>query len=265
MKELGNLAIICAKRNDLELSIKEGRVFVRLENSPTMMSAEWDNDEKISNIIHELNFGTYPKKKIMSESNAFDFLKQYIGQSLHVIETAGQYIVETSEHDIILSSDPNGLTGLYCPAEKLYWHTGHLAACAYDGGGKNSTIYIECVHCSKILYSADSASDNTEILMHYSHRNFTPEQAREYLMHGTTISPPDVFLANLQEFFDFIVPEEEEHNYLCELGAESWKQLSDLCRSGDWDNGKNLISITYKGDPLVIDLHNFKKEAKEGR
>lgn len=33
MKELGNLAIICAKRNDLELSIKEGHVFVHMENS----------------------------------------------------------------------------------------------------------------------------------------------------------------------------------------------------------------------------------------
>ena len=51
MKELGNLAIICAKRNDLELSIKEGHVFVHMENSPTVMSAEWDNDEKISSII----------------------------------------------------------------------------------------------------------------------------------------------------------------------------------------------------------------------
>ncbi len=155
MKELGNLAIICAKRNDLELSIKEGHVFVHMENSPTVMSAEWDNDEKISSIIHELNFGTYPQKKIMSESNAFDFLKQYIGQPLHVIETAGQYIVETSKHDVVLSSDPHGAVGLYCPPEKLCRHTGHHVVCTYYGEKEISNISIECEDCYEVLYDVD--------------------------------------------------------------------------------------------------------------
>ena len=75
MKELGNLAIVCAQRTDVELSIKNGSVFVHIKERPTTMSAEWDNDEKILDIIHELNFGIPSKREITSESNAFEFLK----------------------------------------------------------------------------------------------------------------------------------------------------------------------------------------------
>lgn len=61
MKQLGNLAIICAMRKDTLLQMLNGNVTIHLGvgSDRTVLSAEWDNDEKISAIIHELNFGKY--------------------------------------------------------------------------------------------------------------------------------------------------------------------------------------------------------------
>ena len=59
MKQIGNLAIVCAQRKDATLRIEQGRVLVLPEAAyaPTAFSADWDDDETILSIIHELNFG----------------------------------------------------------------------------------------------------------------------------------------------------------------------------------------------------------------
>ncbi len=59
MKQLGNLAIVCARRKDTLLQMLNGNVAIHLGDGPNraVLSAEWDYDEKISDIIHELNFG----------------------------------------------------------------------------------------------------------------------------------------------------------------------------------------------------------------
>ena len=59
MKQLGNLAIVCAQRKDVTLRIEQGRVMVLLDGTyaPTAFSADWDDDETILSVIHELNFG----------------------------------------------------------------------------------------------------------------------------------------------------------------------------------------------------------------
>ena len=59
MKQLGNLAIVCARRKDVTLRIEQGRVMVMLDGTyaPTAFSADWDDDETILSVIHELNFG----------------------------------------------------------------------------------------------------------------------------------------------------------------------------------------------------------------
>lgn len=59
MKQLGNLAIICASRPDIVMTTQNGIVFVypKVEGKP--MSARWDDDGKVEKIIHELNFGAY--------------------------------------------------------------------------------------------------------------------------------------------------------------------------------------------------------------
>lgn len=61
MKQLGNLAIVCAKRKDTLLQMLNGNVAIHLGDGSNraVLSAEWDDDEKIAAIIHELNFGKY--------------------------------------------------------------------------------------------------------------------------------------------------------------------------------------------------------------
>ena len=64
MKQLGNLAIVCARRKDVTLRIEQGRVMVLLDGpyAPTAFSADWDDDETILSVIHELNFGRFHRK-----------------------------------------------------------------------------------------------------------------------------------------------------------------------------------------------------------
>ena len=59
MKQIGNLAIVCAQRKDVALRIEQGRAMVLLDGTyaPTAFSADWDDDETIMAVIHELNFG----------------------------------------------------------------------------------------------------------------------------------------------------------------------------------------------------------------
>ena len=65
MKQLGNLAIVCAKRPDVLMQIHGGLVSVHVGQGPdrASMCAAWDDDEQISRIIHELNFGKYSGRK----------------------------------------------------------------------------------------------------------------------------------------------------------------------------------------------------------
>ena len=64
MKQIGNLAIICARRKDVSLRIEQGRVMVLLNGTyaPAVFSADWDDDETILSVINELNFGRYTPK-----------------------------------------------------------------------------------------------------------------------------------------------------------------------------------------------------------
>lgn len=61
MKQLGNLAIICAQRRSVLLQIQDGMasVFVGAGPDRDVLSARWDNDADISRMIYELNFGKY--------------------------------------------------------------------------------------------------------------------------------------------------------------------------------------------------------------
>ena len=64
MKQLGNLAIVCAQRKDTLLQMLNGTVCVHLGRGTdrSTLSAEWDDDTKITAIIHELNFGKYKEE-----------------------------------------------------------------------------------------------------------------------------------------------------------------------------------------------------------
>ena len=59
MKQLGNLAVVCAKKNNVLLQIHNGVVSVHYGAGPTRetATAKWDDDAAISAIVYELNFG----------------------------------------------------------------------------------------------------------------------------------------------------------------------------------------------------------------
>ena len=65
MKQLGNLAIVCAQRSDVQLQIKDGTVTVLVGATlpKPMYLLAWDDDTAISGIIRELNFGQYAPKR----------------------------------------------------------------------------------------------------------------------------------------------------------------------------------------------------------
>ena len=65
MKQLGNLAIICAKRPDVMMVVYDGRVTVHVGAGPDRASlhSTCDSDAEINRIIHELNFGKFAEKK----------------------------------------------------------------------------------------------------------------------------------------------------------------------------------------------------------
>lgn len=67
MKQLGNLAIVCAKRPEVLMQLHGGSVSVHVGAGPerAVMHTEWDNDAEIDRIIHELNFGKYQSKEAL--------------------------------------------------------------------------------------------------------------------------------------------------------------------------------------------------------
>ena len=61
MKQLGNLAVVCAQRPDVLMQIYGSEVSVHVGEGPerAVLSTKWDDDKTIQSIIRELNFGRY--------------------------------------------------------------------------------------------------------------------------------------------------------------------------------------------------------------
>ena len=66
MKQLGNLAIICARRSNVLLQILNGSatVFVGQGSNRRSITVDWSADEKINELIHKLNFGEFSEKEV---------------------------------------------------------------------------------------------------------------------------------------------------------------------------------------------------------
>jgi len=62
MKQLGNLAVICAQRPELQL--RDGLVSVQAKNRAAM-EAVWNDDARIEKMIYELNFGAFSKERLV--------------------------------------------------------------------------------------------------------------------------------------------------------------------------------------------------------
>lgn len=63
MKQLGNLALVCAKRPDTMLIIDSPTVILHVNRSPVWI-AQWEDDEEIERMIRELNFGKFKKEGV---------------------------------------------------------------------------------------------------------------------------------------------------------------------------------------------------------
>ena len=65
MKELGNLAVVCAGRMDILLQIYDGYACVYVGEGPERahMIAPCNDNEAIRKIVSELNFGRYARKE----------------------------------------------------------------------------------------------------------------------------------------------------------------------------------------------------------
>ena len=55
MKQLGNLAVICAQRPELLMQLRDGAA----------MEAAWNDDTRIEKMIYELNFGAFSKERLV--------------------------------------------------------------------------------------------------------------------------------------------------------------------------------------------------------
>ena len=64
MKQLGNLALVCARRPELLLMLNGGVVTVCVGAGPERraLTARWSDDAEIEKIIAMLNFGEYAAK-----------------------------------------------------------------------------------------------------------------------------------------------------------------------------------------------------------
>ena len=61
MKQLGNLAITCARRRSVQMVVENGEVSVTIRNFPGAPThhLRWDDDKKAGENIRELNCGKY--------------------------------------------------------------------------------------------------------------------------------------------------------------------------------------------------------------
>lgn len=69
MKQIGNLAVVCAARPEVAMYLCGYMVSVCVGQGPqrAFMQARWDDDEAIQHMIRELNFGSYSPRR-MSET-----------------------------------------------------------------------------------------------------------------------------------------------------------------------------------------------------
>ena len=65
LKQLGNLAIVCAQRPDMLLILMDGKVSIHEAGGygQEAMEAPWDDDAAVSKMVYELNFGKFAVEK----------------------------------------------------------------------------------------------------------------------------------------------------------------------------------------------------------
>lgn len=85
-------------------------------------------------------------------SKPFGWLRQFIGEAMHVTEAMGNFTVRTDGNKVVLSSATSPDNPFYCSKEKLEPHVGHSIVCVGYGNDGIVDISIECEDCNEILF-----------------------------------------------------------------------------------------------------------------
>ncbi len=91
----------------------------------------------------------------------FEYMKQFIGAEMKVLESMGQYTVSTLDNKVVLSSACQPTDRFYCSAEKLAPHVGHAIICVGSPSDEEEfkSISIWCDDCEELLFQIDAAVD----------------------------------------------------------------------------------------------------------
>ncbi len=94
---------------------------------------------------------------VTTDSAPFEWMRQFAGSELRVLESMGNYTVRTEYNKIVLSSASSPDAVFFAPAEKLKAHVGHKVVCvAYGEADLPVNISIECEDCNEVLFSIDA-------------------------------------------------------------------------------------------------------------
>lgn len=95
-------------------------------------------------------------------SKPFGWMRQFIGEAMHVTEAMGNYTVRTDSNKVVLSSATSPENPFYCDAEKLEPHVGHAVMCVGYGDDDVTNISIECEDCNEVLFELVAPSRKIE-------------------------------------------------------------------------------------------------------
>lgn len=72
MKQLGNLALVCAKRRDTLMQVLDGSVTIHVGHEPDKSSftMDWHDDARIFELILELNHGRFREERALKGEKA---------------------------------------------------------------------------------------------------------------------------------------------------------------------------------------------------
>lgn len=86
----------------------------------------------------------------------FEWLSQFIGETLVVTEAMGNYTVRTEDNRLVLSSATGEENPFWCSADKLAPHVGHQVVCVGYGDDEIVNVSIECEDCNTVLFYIDA-------------------------------------------------------------------------------------------------------------
>lgn len=98
-----------------------------------------------------------------TDPGPFNWLRQFVGVDMKVMEAMGNYTVRTDDNKVVLSSAASTDSPFYCPAEKLAPHVGHTIVCVLYGATDNEeSAFIECDTCGETLFRLDVPAQGGE-------------------------------------------------------------------------------------------------------